>query len=94
MKTKSDKKLLVSIGPWETYHKLALLTYYTPYWRKISRMLNRLRRMNHMDFTGVCYTRMTRYAQQSYKDTKLPNFVKETLRQCILTELKFDIDPQ
>jgi len=94
MKTKSDKKLFTSIGPWEIYYKLAMLTFYTPYWRKVARMLNTMRRMNHCDFSGDSYNRMVRYARSSYKDTQLPDLVKEALRSCIDVEFKFDIDPR
>jgi len=92
MKTKSDNKLLSSIGPWEIYHKLALLTFYTPYWRKVARLLGNIRRRNHIDFKGSAYQNMTRYARRAYKDTKLPLLVKDTLRNCITIEFKFDVE--
>ena len=94
MKTTSDKKRPSSIGPCAMYHDLAMLTFYTPYWRKISRMLNQMRRINHPDFSGSCYNRMVRYARQAYKDTKLPRLVKVYLREGIRCEFKFNVDPR
>jgi hypothetical protein len=87
-----ERKLFTSIGPWEIYHKLALLTFYTPYWRKVARMLGNIRRMNHIDFKGTAYQNMTKYARRAYRDTKLPLLVKDTLRICIMNELMFDIE--
>jgi len=95
MKDRNDRyerKLFTSIGPWEIYYKLALLTFYTPYWRKVARLLGNIRRMNHLDFTGVCYNRMISYARRSYKDTKLPRLVKVYLREGIRCEFKFDVE--
>ena len=86
MRTKNDRKLFTSMGPWHIYMKLSLLTFYTPYWRKICRMLSNLRSMNHMDFKGDCHRRMEKYARQAYKDTKLPDLVKWTLAGCIEEE--------
>ena len=85
---RNDRKLLTSMGPWNIYMKLSLLTFYTPYWRKICRMLCRMRRMNHVDFKGDCHQRMERYARAAYKDTKLPLLVKWTLAGCIEEEFK------
>jgi len=91
MKTNSDKKRTSSLGPCGMYYDLALLTFYTPYWRKVARLLGNIRRMNHIDFNGTSYQRMTTYARRAFKDTKLPRLVKFYLREGIKCEFKFDI---
>ena len=88
-----ERKLYTSMGPDHIYLRLALLTFYTPYWRKICRMLSQMRRMDHVDFKGDCHVRMTKYARAAYRDTRLPPFVKWVLRNCILTEFKIEVDP-
>lgn len=92
MKTPSDKKRPSSIGPCGMYHELAMLTFYTSYWRKVARMLGNIRQRNHIDFKGSAYQNMVRYARKAYKDTKLPHLVKVYLREGIRCEFKFDIE--
>lgn len=91
MKSNSDKKRPSSLGPHEMYGDLALLTFYTPYWRKVARLLGNIRRRNHVDFKGTAYQNMTNYARRAYKDTKLPRLVKVYLRAGIKCEFKFDV---
>ena len=89
-----ERKLFESMGPWNIYMKLALLTFYTPYWRKVCRMLCKMRTWDRVDFRGECHNRMIKYALAAYKDTKLPDLVKYTLRGCVQEEFKFEIDPK
>jgi len=81
------------MGPWHIYRNLSLLTFYTPYWRKVCRMLCQMRRMNRWDFHGEGLQRCIKYARQSFKDTRLPFMVKWILRDCIRNEFKFEVDP-
>lgn len=94
MRTRIDNKSFNAIGPVHLYYKVALLTYYRPdLWRKVAKLLCNLRRMNRLDFTGDCFNRMTKYAHRAWKDTKLPSMVRIALRDCIMEEFKFDINP-
>lgn len=79
------------MGPRHIYMKLALLTFYTPYWRKCCRMLCKMRSMNHVDFSGRSRDRLMAYAKRAYKDTKMPEQLKWVLAGCIQTEFKFDV---
>ncbi len=89
---RKDRKLFVSMGPMETYETLATLTYYTPYWRKICRMLCNLRCMDHSTFDNNCHERMAKYAQQSFDNMKLPEQVKNILWGCLTWEFKIYLD--
>ena len=95
MKDPTDRKLFSSMGPWHIYMKLSLLCFYRPtYWRKVCRMLNNLRRMNHNDFKDVSRGRMIKYGRAAYRDTKLPRLIKWTLADCIRAEFELDVtDP-
>ena len=90
MKDRNERKLFTSMGPWHIYMKLSLLTFYTPYWRKICRMLCQMRRMNRIDFKGECRRRTFKYAQAAMRDTKLPDMLKFALSQAIIDEFNFD----
>jgi len=91
MRTQSDRKTFDSIGPWERYHKIALLCFYRPdLWRKVARFLSKLRRMNRIDFKGECRHRAFKYAQEAMRDTKLPEMLKFALIQAIIDEFNFD----
>lgn len=87
-----NRKLYTSMGSYDIYRNLSLLTFYTPYWRKICRMLSNMRSMDHVDFKGDCRARMMKYARAAYRDTKLPEFVKWLLRDCIRVEFGFEVD--
>jgi hypothetical protein len=89
-----DRKLYISMGPFKIYRNLALLTFYTPYWRKICRMLSTMRRMRRFNFKDDPDRYLIEYAVRSYWDTKLPPFVKILLRDCIWLEFKIDVDPK
>jgi hypothetical protein len=89
---KCDRKLFNSIGPHERYREVALLCFYHPvYWRKVSRMLNNLRRKNH-PFDASNHLRLTQYANSAFKDTKLPDVLRFALRHAIEEEFNLLIN--
>ena len=94
MRTRIGNKTFESIGPWPLYYKVSLMIYYRPdLHRKVANLLCQMRRMNHCDFKGDSFDRMTRYAHQAWKDTKFPSLLRIALRDCIMAEFKFDINP-
>ena len=80
-----------SIGPWPTYEKIEVALCHSPnLWRKVARMMSKLRRIDRVDFKGESRRRARVYAHSAFRDTRLPLYVKEMLQTAIIEEFNFD----
>ena len=78
-----------SIGPLHIYRELAMLTYYTPYWRKVARMLSTVRRL-HRPLSKPGEDRWFDYIQSAFKDTRLPDRIRIELASCLSKEFEIN----
>ena len=90
------KPRLDSFGPVSLYGDVIKLTYGNPYaWRKISRMLSKLRRQGQPRLSVWRENQLKvlfESASAALNDTVLPPNVKDALKSAMNTEFKFNFE--